>query len=138
VAYERRAKKPDFIFLSGIYERAIAEAAKRRFAREAGAEEALRTFWLGYIDALVCLTEYAFYVYSRKHQRIHKDDEDSQLVVLSRACRSIPGYGELWAKYIRFLVRFSHCGGTAWINDVHFAGGLPGADGHWCYRIRRE
>ncbi|VDB84644.1 unnamed protein product [Peniophora sp. CBMAI 1063] len=86
LAYERRAKKPDFIILSGIYERAISEAAKRRFAGEYGAEEALRTFWAGYADAL----------------RIHKDDEDNQLLIYQRAVRSVPGYGEIWAKYIRF------------------------------------
>ncbi|KZV73245.1 hypothetical protein PENSPDRAFT_627695 [Peniophora sp. CONT] len=85
-AYERRAKKPDFVILSGIYERAIAEAAKRRFAGEYGAEEALRAFWTGYGDAL----------------RIHRDDEDNQLLVFQRAVRSVPGYGEIWAKYIRF------------------------------------
>ena len=31
----------------------IAEADKRRFAGEANAEEALRSFWTGYVDFLV-------------------------------------------------------------------------------------
>ncbi|KAI0036479.1 hypothetical protein K488DRAFT_41187 [Vararia minispora EC-137] len=96
IAYERRAKKPDFIFLAGVYERAIAEAAKRRFKGEVSAEEALRAFWLGYIDAL----------------RIHRGDEDSQLAVLRRACRSIPGSGELWSKYIRFLEAYPELSDT--------------------------
>ncbi|TFY81135.1 hypothetical protein EWM64_g2871 [Hericium alpestre] len=87
VSYERRARKPELSILSGIYERAVAEAAKRRFAGEAGAEDALASFWLGYADAL----------------RIHKADQDSQLSVLQRGLRSIPASGELWAKYFRFL-----------------------------------
>lgn len=50
---ERRAKQPDQFVIIGIYERAITEAAQRRFAGEAGAEEALRIFWIGYLDFLV-------------------------------------------------------------------------------------
>lgn len=53
IGYERRAKHPDSFVTRGIYERAIAEAAKRRFNNEPGAEEALRIFWSGYSDALV-------------------------------------------------------------------------------------
>lgn len=48
-----RAKKPDLFIVRGLYERAIAEAARRRFIGEAGAEEALRSFWGGYCDVLV-------------------------------------------------------------------------------------
>ncbi|KIO06213.1 hypothetical protein M404DRAFT_8926 [Pisolithus tinctorius Marx 270] len=50
IASERRAKNPDVFVLTGVYERAVAEAAKRRFAGEVGAEEALRSFWIGYLD----------------------------------------------------------------------------------------
>jgi hypothetical protein len=39
--------------LPALYERAIAEAAKRRFAGDLNAEAALRAFWVGYIDTLV-------------------------------------------------------------------------------------
>ena len=39
--------------LPTLYERAIAEAAKRRFAGDLNAEAALRAFWVGYIDTLV-------------------------------------------------------------------------------------
>jgi hypothetical protein len=46
-------KKPDVFIIQGLYERAIAEAARRRFAGEAGAEEVLRSFWGGYCDILV-------------------------------------------------------------------------------------
>lgn len=53
IRYERNAKRPDVLVMSAVYERAIAEAAKRRFASEVGAEEALRVFWVGYIDAMV-------------------------------------------------------------------------------------
>ncbi|KAA1469781.1 hypothetical protein DENSPDRAFT_835444 [Dentipellis sp. KUC8613] len=87
IEYERRARKPDLSILSTIYERAIAEAAKRRHIGEPGAEEALTSFWLGYSDAM----------------RIHKADQDTQLSIFRRAARSIPGSGELWAKHIRFL-----------------------------------
>lgn len=38
----------------GLYERAIAEAAKRRFAGDQNAESALQSFWSGYADTLVC------------------------------------------------------------------------------------
>ena len=55
LAYERRAKNPDLFVMSTVYERAIAEAAKRRFEGEAGAEETLRAFWTGYCDSLVRL-----------------------------------------------------------------------------------
>jgi hypothetical protein len=53
IGYERRAKHPDLFVTRGIYERAIAEAAKRRSNGESGAEESLRIFWSGYGDALV-------------------------------------------------------------------------------------
>ena len=53
IGYERRAKHPDLFVTRGIYERAIAEAAKRRFNDEPGAEETLRVYWSGYGDVLV-------------------------------------------------------------------------------------
>lgn len=40
--------------MNGVFERAITEAAKRRFNGQTGAEVALRAFWVGYCDALVC------------------------------------------------------------------------------------
>jgi hypothetical protein len=54
LSYERRAKNPDLLVMGAVYERAIAEAAKRRFDGEPGAEETLRAFWTGYCDTLVC------------------------------------------------------------------------------------
>ncbi|KAK2465199.1 hypothetical protein APHAL10511_002553 [Amanita phalloides] len=89
VTVERRAKYPDILIISTTYERAIAEAAKRRFNGEEGAEQALRVFWIGYCDAL----------------RILNAERDAQLTVLKRATRSIPGSGEIWARYIRLLER---------------------------------
>ena len=53
IASEKRAKKPDLFVLGGLYERAIAEADKRRFEGDATGENALRTFWVGYLDTLV-------------------------------------------------------------------------------------
>ncbi|KAG7088223.1 hypothetical protein E1B28_012240 [Marasmius oreades] len=85
--HERRAKNVDLLLMSTIYERAIAEGAKRRFHEEAGAESALRSFWCGYLDTL----------------RVNNADETTQLNVVRRATRSVPGCGEVWARYIRFL-----------------------------------
>lgn len=53
VTWEKRAKNVDISVLSCLYERAIAEAAKRRFLGEEGAEALLALFWGGYCDALV-------------------------------------------------------------------------------------
>ena len=53
ISSEKRPKVPDLFVLKGLYERAITEADKRRFAGEANAEEALRSFWTGYVDFLV-------------------------------------------------------------------------------------
>lgn len=39
--------------LKTLYERAITEADRRRFAGEGNAEEALRSFWTGFVDLLV-------------------------------------------------------------------------------------
>lgn len=52
IASERR-KKPDLFVVQGLYERAIAEADKRRWNGETTAEAALRSFWAGYLDVLV-------------------------------------------------------------------------------------
>lgn len=53
ISEERKGKKLDMFALPALYERAIAEAAKRRFAGDLDAEAALRAFWIGYIDTLV-------------------------------------------------------------------------------------
>jgi squamous cell carcinoma antigen recognized by T-cells 3 len=53
ITYERKAYNPDINVMSTVYERAIAEAARRRFNGEPGAEDALRMFWTGYLDVLV-------------------------------------------------------------------------------------
>ncbi|THH27765.1 hypothetical protein EUX98_g6425 [Antrodiella citrinella] len=92
IAGERRAKQPDAFVLGTLYERAITEADKRRFASEVNAEEALRAFWLGYIDFM----------------RINEADSEAQGRIFERAARSIPGCGEFWARYLRFLERTGH------------------------------
>jgi len=86
---ERRAKHPDTLIVSTTYERAIAEAAKRRFKGEVAAEQMLRMFWAGYCDAL----------------RILDVAWDTQLTILKRAIRSVPGSGEIWARHIRLRER---------------------------------
>ena len=53
ISEERKGKRLDVLALPALYERAIAEAAKRRFTGDLNAEAALRAFWVGYIDALV-------------------------------------------------------------------------------------
>ncbi|KAJ8475200.1 hypothetical protein ONZ45_g15694 [Pleurotus djamor] len=90
IAMERHLKYPDLFVLRGLYERAIAEAARRRFDGEAGSEEALRTFWMNYLDTL------------RGHEAA---DETMEFEVLSRAIKSVPGSGEVWSRYIRYLER---------------------------------
>ncbi|KAF8630909.1 hypothetical protein AX17_005267 [Amanita inopinata Kibby_2008] len=92
LAVERRAKYPDLLILSTTYERALAEASRRRFDSEVGAETALRLFWAGYCDALRTLDA----------------SWDVQLAILKRAVRSVPGSGEVWARYIRLLERLEH------------------------------
>ncbi|TFK40639.1 hypothetical protein BDQ12DRAFT_601697 [Crucibulum laeve] len=89
IASERRMRTLDAFVLVSLYERAIAEAAKRRFAQEPRAEEVLRTFWVGYLDSL----------------RILKVEETTELETYKRAVRSVPGSGEVWARYIRFIER---------------------------------
>ncbi|KAH9980057.1 hypothetical protein BGW80DRAFT_1454599 [Lactifluus volemus] len=87
VAYELRAKQPDLSILSNIHERAIAEAARRRASGEVGVEEALRLWWASYVDSM----------------RRHDAPLEQQLSLFQRSVRSIPGSGEQWARYIRFL-----------------------------------
>ncbi|KAI1794811.1 RNA-binding protein Prp24 [Ganoderma leucocontextum] len=89
IASEKRLKKPDLFILKGLYERAIAEADKRRFAGEANAEEALRSFWTGYVDLL----------------RAQAVEEEELFMVFRRGLRSVPVSGELLGRYIRFLER---------------------------------
>ncbi|KAI0326875.1 RNA-binding protein Prp24 [Cubamyces sp. BRFM 1775] len=86
---ERRRKNPDMFVLKALYERAIAEAAKRRFAGESTAEEALRSFWIGYVDFL----------------RQQDAEDEEQLLVFRRGMRSVPVSGEFYARYMRFLER---------------------------------
>ncbi|KAJ3490444.1 hypothetical protein NLI96_g1424 [Meripilus lineatus] len=87
IASEKAQKVSDMNIQCTLYERAIAEADKRRFAGEANAEEVLRSFWIGYVDFL----------------RQKSVDSEQRLKVFRRATRSTPGSGDLWARYFRFL-----------------------------------
>ncbi|KAF8916956.1 hypothetical protein CPB85DRAFT_230169 [Mucidula mucida] len=51
ISWESRSKFPDLFAITGLHERAIAEAAKVRFEGQAGAETYLRAFWTSYSDA---------------------------------------------------------------------------------------
>ncbi|KAI0820419.1 RNA-binding protein Prp24 [Trametes gibbosa] len=86
---ERRRKSPDIFVLKPLYERAISEAEKRRFDGEPGAEEALRSFWTGYVDFL----------------RTQDVEDEQLLLIFQRGVRSVPASGELLARYMRFLER---------------------------------
>ena len=107
IAFERKAKKPDMFLLKALYERAITEADKRRFAGEANAEEALRSFWTGYLDLLVrdapCRKK-VFYADVRIVcrcvclQRTQDVEDEEILLTFRRGLRSVPGSGELLAR----------------------------------------
>ncbi|KAF8180964.1 hypothetical protein K438DRAFT_1976414 [Mycena galopus ATCC 62051] len=84
IASERRAKNPSYPILSTLYERAIADTARQRFSGEQGAEETLRAFWEGYCDIA----------------RILEAGISMELDILQRAVGSVPGSGEVWARYI--------------------------------------
>ncbi|KAH9890065.1 RNA-binding protein Prp24 [Cubamyces lactineus] len=86
---ERRRKNPDMFVLRALYERAITEAAKRRFAGEPTAEAALRSFWIGYVDFL----------------RQQDAEDEEHLQVFRRGMRSVPASGDFYARYLRFLER---------------------------------
>ncbi|TFY58334.1 hypothetical protein EVJ58_g6483 [Rhodofomes roseus] len=88
IASERR-KKPDLFVLQTLYERAIAEADKRRWNGGANAETALRVFWTGYLD----------------FSRIQGVEVEVQATIFQRALNSVPACGEVWARYMRFLER---------------------------------
>ncbi|KAF5369542.1 hypothetical protein D9758_002590 [Tetrapyrgos nigripes] len=64
---------------------------KKRFNDEPGAEEALRSFWTGYCDAL----------------RLNNVGKEAELKVFQRAIRSVPACGEVWARYIRCVERYT-------------------------------
>ncbi|TFK27991.1 RNA-binding protein Prp24 [Coprinopsis marcescibilis] len=91
VAYERKGRTIDPVAAPGIYERAIAEAANRRHKGEPGAEAALAAFWPGYLDTM----------------RILDVELDTERELYTRALRSVPTSGEVWARYVRFLERAS-------------------------------
>ena len=90
--------------LPALYERAIAEAAKRRFAGDLNAETALRAFWTGYIDTLVSHPPMKCNLANNRNALLQRIGE-SEKTVFTRASRSVPGSGEVWARFIRFLVR---------------------------------
>ncbi|KAI0726224.1 RNA-binding protein Prp24 [Fomitopsis betulina] len=102
IASERR-KKPDLFVVQGLYERAIAEADKRRWNGETTAEAALRSFWAGYLDVL----------------RIQEVEADVQATAFQRALKSVPASGEVWARYLRFLERIAEPEGDSGIADAY-------------------
>ena len=53
ISDERKSKKVDMPILMNLYERAIADTAKRLFNGDPNADGALSMFWIGYCDAMV-------------------------------------------------------------------------------------
>ncbi|KAI0769831.1 RNA-binding protein Prp24 [Fomes fomentarius] len=104
IASERRGKKLDMFVLKTLYERAITEADRRRFAGEGNAEEALRSFWTGFVDLL----------------RTQDIEDEELLLTFRRGLRSVPFSGELLARYMRFLERALESDeATAEVNTVY-------------------
>ncbi|KAG6878496.1 hypothetical protein C0993_005425 [Termitomyces sp. T159_Od127] len=112
ITYERRARNPDLFVMVTVFERAIAEAEKRRFNGEVGAEEALEMFWVGLADVL----------------RINATGEENELAVFQRATRSVPGCGEIWARYMRAVERHGSGEQVAEIFNQAFGMGLIQSD----------
>ncbi|KAG5726870.1 hypothetical protein E4T56_gene1120 [Termitomyces sp. T112] len=112
ITYERRARNPDLFVMITVFERAIAEAEKRRFDGETGAEEALRMFWVGLADVL----------------RINDAGEEGEMDIFRRAIRSVPGCGEIWARYMRALERYGSGEQVAEIFNQAFGIGLVQSD----------
>ncbi|KZO99622.1 hypothetical protein CALVIDRAFT_534036 [Calocera viscosa TUFC12733] len=97
-AYLRWEKHPKKVVTERVrclYERAIADAANRRSAD--GQEGVAATkweglFWVGLISFII----------------EHAGDEQLEMSIFSRAIRSVPENGEVWAAYIRALERHGH------------------------------
>ncbi|KIJ45650.1 hypothetical protein M422DRAFT_29753 [Sphaerobolus stellatus SS14] len=95
IASELRQRKQNFVLINALYERAIADFASRRWRSVVEnadaqviktAEDDLRYFWCSYLDTL--------------RQR---GDVEAALSIARRATKSVPGSGEVWAKYILAL-----------------------------------
>ena len=93
--------------LQALYERAIAEADRRRWNGEANAEVALRSFWAGYLDVLVSVMASILLCSGAdwNEQRLQEIEVEAQATTFQRALKSVPASGEVWARYMRFLVR---------------------------------
>jgi hypothetical protein len=44
------------------------------------------------------------FIHPLHQKRINEVGEDAELYTLKRAVRSVPGSGEVWARYLRYLV----------------------------------
>jgi hypothetical protein len=109
IAAESRPREPDLSILTALYERAIAEAARRRFQGEGGGEDVLRSFWTRYIDTqasddvpISCAYNFEL---TPVRQSVNAVSDDMRLHAVRRAARSVPTSGEVWARYLRILVR---------------------------------
>lgn len=88
----------------GVYERAVAEAATRVLKDEPGAVLALESFWAGYLDSMVSSGCAPHFTKLTSQQRQLEVGIDGEQELYQRAVRSAPGSGEVWARYIRYLV----------------------------------
>ncbi|KAG9104040.1 Splicing factor [Ceratobasidium sp. 370] len=112
IDYEWR--RPDPQFLIPLYERAIAETARRRL--ELGGEETLQTFWSGLHKAVKKGAEMRSHAKDNKRSkksRVQDEDMDdaeaeedlanlqaTETLVLERAARSTPFSAAIWAARI--------------------------------------
>lgn len=53
ILYETKSKKPDVSLAKALFERAISDSAKQRFAGAVDAENRLRSLWLAYCNFIV-------------------------------------------------------------------------------------
>ncbi|KAG8677991.1 Splicing factor, partial [Ceratobasidium sp. 395] len=121
IDYEWR--RPDPQFLIPLYERAIAETARRRL--EPGGEETLQAFWSGLHKAVKHSAEMRSKAKNNKRfKKSRGQDEDmddaeaqedlvnlqaTEILVLERAARSVPFSSAIWAE--RILSASKNAGG---------------------------
>lgn len=92
--------------MNTVYERAVAEAAKRAFNGEAGAEVALALFWTGYCDALVGFQKFNFIC------RADSQDIYSEPTALERKWNT-PSFNVLFGVY-PIRARYGHVTSVTW------------------------
>lgn len=112
IAWELKPKKPDTFLVQSLYARAIADAAART-----GFPYQAEPFWISLMAflvsfhtlsvELVTIVLILFCVLEIKAANLKI--EHVLLSNIFKAVRSVPVSGELWALYMRILVRLPSC-----------------------------